>query len=117
MDLLVLLPVPPVIGLLCFVLRRQVLVESVNAIGSLATLGAGVALALRVFSGEPVNAAGDLLYIDGLGALLIVVIVLVAFLAAVYSIGYLRRDIAHGKVTADRLGLYYLCYHGFVWTM
>ncbi len=117
MDLLLLLTVPPVTGLLCFVLRRQAMVESMNALGGLVTLIAGIALALRVFSGGPVSAAGDVFYVDGLGALLTVVIVLVTFLAAVYSIGYLRRDITHGKVSADRLGWYYLCYHAFVWTM
>lgn len=117
MELLLLLAVPLVTGLLCRVLPRQAWVEAASATGATVTLVAGISLALQVFVGGPITAAGDLFYVDALGALLIVVIVLVGFLAALYSIGYLRRDIAHGKITPDRLGWYYLFYHGFMWTM
>ncbi|MDO8690667.1 MAG: proton-conducting transporter membrane subunit, partial [Dehalococcoidia bacterium] len=117
MDMMLLLALPLVTGLVCRVLPRQSWVGPANAVGSLATLGAGAAVAVRVFREGPASAWGDLLYVDALGALLIVVIVLVGFLAAIYSVGYMRREVEHGKVASSRLGGYYLCYHAFIWTM
>ncbi|MCL5264830.1 MAG: hydrogenase 4 subunit F [Chloroflexi bacterium] len=117
MDLLVLLTVPLITGLLCRLVPRQSWAESLNAVGATVTLGAGLALALRVFRVGQASAFGELLYVDALSALLIVVIVVVGFLAALYSIGYMRRDVDHGKVRSDQIGWYYLCYHAFVWTM
>ncbi len=117
MDLLLLLTIPVFTGLLCRLLPRPSWVEGANAAGATATLGAGIALALRVFSGGPARALDDLLYVDALGALLLAVIAVIGFLAALYSIGYMRRDIAHGKVSPGQLGWYYLGYHLFLWTM
>jgi hydrogenase-4 component F len=117
MELLVLLTVPLITGLLCRLLPGQSAGERLNAVGAAVTLVAGLALAARVFGGGAVHAFDDLFYIDALSALLIVVIVLVGFLGALYSIGYLQRDISHGKVPADQLGWYYLGYHAFIWTM
>ncbi len=117
MDLLLLLTAPLLTGLLCRLLPRPSWRDGVNAVGATVTLGAGIVLAARVFVGGPVAAQGDLIYVDALGALLLAVIVLVGFLAALYSIGYLKRDVEHGKVPPDRVGWYYLGYHAFIWTM
>lgn len=117
MDLLLLLAIPVTTGLACRILPSDPWREHVNAAGATATLVAGVALVARVFTDGPVLAGGDLLYVDALGALLIAVIVVVGFLGALYSIGYLRRDVEHGKVPAGQLGWYYLGYHAFLWTM
>jgi hydrogenase-4 component F len=46
-----------------------------------------------------------------------VLIVVVGFLGALYSIGYLQREVAHQKVPADQVGWYYLGFHTFIWTM
>jgi hydrogenase-4 component F len=112
-----LLLIPPVTGLLCRLLRRQAATEAINAAGATLTLVAGVALAVRVFRDGPVAAFGDALYVDALGALLIGVIVAVGWCAALYSVGYLRHDLAHGEVPRNQLGWYYLGFHGFIWTM
>lgn len=117
MDLLLLLLFPPTTGLLCRLMPRQSWTEGLNAAGALATLLAGLSLVARVFMGGPVAAMGDLLYVDALGALLLAVIVIVGFLGAIYSVGYLRRDVEHGKVPANQVGWYYLGYHAFIWTM
>ncbi|MHB1004185.1 MAG: hydrogenase 4 subunit F [Chloroflexota bacterium] len=117
MEILILLTVPLITALVCKLLPDQAWTERVNAAGATITLASGLALAATVFAGDPITALGGLLYVDALGALLVVVIVLVGFLAALYSIGYLRADLAHGKITPDRVGWYYLGYHVFQWTM
>ena len=119
LSLLLLLVLPPLTGALCWVTRRPPRLEKVHIAGSLGTLIAGLALALEVFVGGParVGALHDLLYVDALGALLIVVVAVVCFLAALYSVGYLRHDVETDKVKADQLRHYYAGYHAFVWTM
>jgi hydrogenase-4 component F len=115
--LIALLLIPPVTGLLCRALRRQGAAEAVNVAGATLTLVAGLVLAVGVFRDGPVAALGDALYVDALGALLIGVIVVVGWCAALYSVGYLRHDLAQGEVPRDQLGWYYLGFHGFIWTM
>lgn len=117
MELLALLAAPLVTGVICRLAPRRSWVEALNAIGATLTLGAGLALALRVFRSGPVTALGDLLYVDALGALITLVIVVVGFLAALYSTGYIKRDVEHGKVPDGHVGWYYLGYHAFIWTM
>ncbi len=117
MDLLVLLTVPLITGVICRVVSWPKWAGWVNAIGATIMLGAGAAVALRVFVSGSISALGDLLYVDALSVLLIVVIVVVGFLAALYSVGYIKRDIDHEKVRVDQVGWYYLAYHTFIWTM
>src|SRR3954453_3282652 len=107
MDVLCLLAVPLVTGLLCRLAPRPSWIEAINAVGALGTLVIGLRLALTVFTTGPVRAFDALFYVDALSALLVLIIVVLGALAALYSIGYLRHDVAHGKVPADQLGWYY----------
>lgn len=117
MEFLILFIVPLVTAIICRLVSTQLLMERLNASGAAITLGAGGFLAFRVFREGAVFALGDLLYVDALGALIEVLIVLVGFLGALYSIGYIRRDIEHGKAVFRDVGWYYLRYHLFIWTM
>ncbi|MBI3968628.1 MAG: hydrogenase 4 subunit F [Chloroflexi bacterium] len=117
MDLLLLLLIPLLTGVLCRAVSSSAWREGWNAVGATATLGLGISVALRAFSTGPVLALAEWLYVDGLSALLLLVIVSLGFLAALYSIGYLRHECAHGKVPGDQLGWYYLGFHVFIWTM
>jgi hydrogenase-4 component F len=117
MELLFLLVLPLATGLLCRLLAPRPSAGACNAIGAALTLGAGGVVVYHVFQGQAVTAFGDLLYVDALSALLIAVITGIGFLAALYSVGYLAHDVAHGKVPPDQIGWYYLGYHVFIWTM
>ena len=76
----------------------------------------GLALATRVFTSGPVG-DGSLLYLDPLGALLVVVIALVGWGGAAYSVGYLRHDVAVGKLLPNQPRWFYLWYHLFLTSM
>lgn len=117
MDLFVLLIAPLVTALACRLLPVRKAVGTLSTVGAAAMLVAGGVLAVRVFIDGPVFALGDLLYVDALGALLIVVIVLVGFLAALYSVGYLKHDLEEGKIAGEQVRWYYLGFHAFLWTM
>ncbi len=115
--LLALLGIPLATGFACRLAPRRGLAEIANVVGSGATLVLGLALVERAFRTGAAVALDGVLRVDALGALLVALIVMVGFLAALYSVGYLRRDIAAGHVPSDQLGWYYLGYHGFIWTM
>jgi hydrogenase-4 component F len=75
--------------------------ERAHLLGASALLAACLGLAGRVFGGGPL-AAGDLLYADALSALLVAVIGLVGWGGAAYSVGYLRHDVAEGRLAANQ---------------
>ncbi|HVA26335.1 MAG TPA: proton-conducting transporter membrane subunit, partial [Chloroflexota bacterium] len=117
MLIISLLALPLATAILCRAFRAGSIIAAINAAGAFATLCAGLAVVARVFAGGPLSSAGELLYVDQLSAVLIVVIVVLDFAAALYSIGYLDRDIQSGHVPPSQLPWYYCGYHAFIWTM
>jgi hydrogenase-4 component F len=84
-------------------------------LGATLTTALGLGLSATVFTSGPI---GDgLLYLDPLGALLVVVISLVGWGGAAYSIGYLRHDVAVGHLPASQPRWFYVWYHLFLASM
>jgi hydrogenase-4 component F len=117
MALYVLLVAPLLAGLLARFAPPNRLAEGPSLLGAVVTCAAGLLLVVEVVAGGTQTAAGGLLFIDALSALLVLVIVLVGLFATVASIGYLRHDVRHGETTPDQVGWYHLGLHVFVWTM
>lgn len=90
--------------------------ERINLVGSIATAAAGIWLAGKAFI-APIATAGDALFLDALGAYLLSLVSVLAFLAAVYSVGYLRHDIHDGRIATSDLRRYYALYYLFWTTM
>ncbi len=116
MILVLLLAIPLLTACLCRLVRNPGAISIISAIGASATLAAGLAVVGLVFTGGPVTADG-LLYVDQLSAVVITVIVLLGFAAALYSIGYLDREVRGGHVPANQVPWYWCGYHAFIWTM
>ncbi len=85
---------------------------SVTVVLILVLIVAGQVLA----SGE-VSAFNDWLRVDALGAIFVIIVGLVGFLAGLYSIGYTRHDLEIGELDAGRLTAYYGLFHFFFFTM
>ena len=85
---------------------------SVSVVLVLVLIVAGQVLA----SGE-VSALNHWLRVDALGAIFVVIVGLVGFLAGLYSIGYIRHDLEIGELDAGRLTTYYGLFHFFFFTM
>jgi len=117
MPFLILLTAPLVTGLIARFARRHSHADVANVVGALVMLVAGLLVVVDVIANGPQVAAGGVLRVDALSALLLLVIVGVGTIAAVYSVGYLRHDVAHGETTEDQVGWYYLGLHAFLWTM
>jgi hydrogenase-4 component F len=64
-----------------------------------------------------VSALNHWLRVDALGAIFVVIVGLVGFLAGLYSIGYTRHDLEIGELDMRRLTTYYGLFHFFFFTM
>jgi len=69
-------------------------------------LNSGVVFAMR-----------NWLHVDALGAVFLLIIGLVGFLAGLYSIGYIRHDLETGEFDNNKLSLYYGLFSLFLFTM
>src|SRR5258708_35395024 len=87
-----------------------------QVIGSSLLLAVAWLLAWRVFTSGPLALDG-LLYADALSALLVAVVALVGWGAAVYGVGYLRHDVAEGRLAADQPRWFPLWDQPFLLTM
>lgn len=70
-----------------------------------------------VIVGPPLAAMGQWLYIDPLGAVFVMLIGVVGCLTGVYSLGYIRHDVATGQLDAGRVRIYYGFFSLFLFTM
>ncbi|MDR3438349.1 hydrogenase 4 subunit F [Telmatospirillum sp.] len=71
----------------------------------------------QVIDGNQLTAFGDWLYVDALGAVFLMVIGVVGFLTGLYSIGYIRHDLASGALDAGKMKIYYGFFSLFLFTM
>ena len=62
-------------------------------------------------------ALGGWLHVDALGAVFLLIIGVVGFLAGIYSIGYARHDFETGELDLVRLTVYYGLFNLFLFTM
>lgn len=118
MSVLIILLIPLVAtALVCIPLKRA-WPMGVTVVASAALLILTAQLAWRIAAGEFITAAfqvGTLKWIavDGLSALIVLLIALVATTAAIFSIGYM----AHENVSPGKLRLYYANYNLFIFSM
>lgn len=115
--ILTLLGLPAVTSLVCVPLRTVRAVTIVNTVGAVLLLSLGLVGAGLIFSGPPRHLVFDLLYLDSLSAWLILIISSVGGLAALYSIGYLHHEVAHGVVAPGQIHWYYWWFHQALFTM
>jgi hydrogenase-4 component F len=89
----------------------------VTAVGYGAVLCAAAFLARAVIAPEGGCAYPGFLYLDALGVFFIVVISVIAFAAALYSAGYIRRDMERGRMAEKNAGIYYALFNLFCFSM
>ncbi len=102
---------------LAWVMRRRQAIYAVSLAGSMANLAISLTLIARVLSNMVVKAFGNWLYLDNLGALILLVVAVVTTLACVYSIGYMEKEYRHNVVGLPELRRYFGLFHLFTFTM
>jgi hydrogenase-4 component F len=108
----------PVIGsALCAAFHRRRVLEAITVASAGITFVAALWLISVVSQQATVSTPGALWYADGLSAYMVLVVCGSALVVALYSIGYLRRQVLSKKVDGRQLWLYYLLLNVFLFTM
>ncbi|MGA9118895.1 MAG: hydrogenase 4 subunit F [Bacteroidota bacterium] len=108
----------PVAGtILCALFHRRSVLESVTVIVSGLTFVSALWLAGMILQVKTLSSEQGWWYADGLSAYIVVIVTGSALVVALYSTGYLRRQIRLGKVDNGHLWLYYLLLNAFLFTM
>jgi hydrogenase-4 component F len=111
-NIIVLLALPLIAAALSCLPWRK-LVSGVTVVACLAELVAAVQLSARVTTGGPVVVIRNWIAVDGLSALILLLVAFVGTTAAFFSVGYLAKHSAEPK----RLQLYYANYNLFIFSM
>ncbi len=117
MEIFLILGIPLLLAISTLFMRKQRVFGIINCIGYLAVLFAGVSLFKGIISTGSAKAFLGFIYLDFLSAFFIFVISVVAFAVALYSIGYIRRDVGQGVISEKKAGVYYLLFNLFCFSM
>ena len=62
-------------------------------------------------------AFGGLFYVDALSAIVLSIVILIGFLASIYTVGYLEQEFKEEKITAKKIKLFYSLMYAFMFAM
>jgi len=112
----ILLAIPLITAVLCFLIKHRRFIETASTTGMLAVMLCCAYLAYTVFStGKPVS--DSIGYVDALSAYILLIISFIGLMAAIYSIGYLGHELEEKKIDLGRIRYYYSFFHVFIFTM
>ncbi|WP_251212680.1 hydrogenase 4 subunit F [Adlercreutzia murintestinalis] len=77
----------------------------------------GLVLVVSAFMGNDIFVVGEWFHIDGLSALFLGLIAVIAPCTGVYSLPYIKHDVEDGKLGPSQVKQYYLFYGLFVFSM
>jgi hydrogenase-4 component F len=114
--------IPLILSLVAFTSRwlkglTRLVAEATHLVSITTVLVFSLLTARDVIVLGPVFAWNQWLHVDALGAVFLLIIGVVGFLAGVYSIGYTRHDLETGEFDLTRLSAYYGLFSLFLFTM
>lgn len=117
MRIFVILGIPILLSAAALLTKKQKIFGIVNSIGYSVVLFAGIILLKDTALSESAISYFGFIYLDILSAFFIFVISVVAFAAALYSIGYIRKDIEAGMISEKKAKIYYVLFNLFCFSM
>ena len=121
MLLLVLLGCPLAAALLIAVLPAKSTprgaYETLHVLSLAGVAVAGLTLVVAAFAGSDIFALGEWFHLDGLSALFLGLIAVIAPCTGVYSLPYVAHDVAEGKLGPSQVKQYYAFFSLFVFSM
>ena len=111
--LLVLIPV--LTAAICYFLNRRYWIELASTVGAGMLLAYSAVLSYEVFTHGPIQEG--VFYMDQLSAFMLMLVAFVAFMASVYSVGYMGAEFEERRFGIGRLRVYYALLQVFVLTM
>ena len=117
MPIFIILGIPVLLALGALFVRREQIFGIINCLGYLVVFCVSIFLFKEVVLVGHITAFFNFIYLDLLSAVFIVVISVVAFAAALYSVGYIRRDIEQKIISGRKASFYYLLFNLFCFSM
>ena len=117
MAIFIILGIPLLLAIGSLFVRKERLFGIINCLGYFAVLCASIILFEEVVFAGHITAFFYFVYLDLLSAVFIVVIAVVAFAAALYSIAYIRKDVQQKIISGRKAGFYYLLFNLFCFSM
>lgn len=117
MPIFLILAIPVLFAAGVFVPKTFKAFPIVNALGYLAILISSGILLLKILSSKVAIVFFGVFYVDILSAYFIFVISVVTFAAALYSIGYIKKDIRKGVISEKKAKVYYALFNLFCFSM
>jgi hydrogenase-4 component F len=117
-----LLLIPLILSLVAFAARwlrgnTRLAAEITHLVSVTLVLVLSLVAVKDVLASGSIFGLGSWLHVDALGAIFVLIIGVVGFLAGVYSIGYIRHDLESGEFDDARLSTYYGLFSLFLFTM
>lgn len=116
MQIFLILGIPLALSLASLILRGRIF-DIINAAGYFLVLFFSALLFRDIIFTQGTAFSLGFIYLDGLSVFFIFVISVIAFAAALYSIGYIRKDIESGITSAGKAKVYYLLFNLFCFSM
>ena len=91
--------------------------EAVHVLALAGVAVAGLWLVVSVFVGGDIFALGGWFHLDGLGALFLGLIAVIAPATGIYSLPYVAHDVEDGKLGPSQVKQYYVFFSLFVFSM
>jgi len=101
----------------CIFIERRWVFQATTITGAVLTAITAGVLAGQVFLHTSVSAQGGFFYADALSAYVILIVTGSALVVAIYSVGYLDRQVSDGKIDPKLLRLYFVLLNLFLFTM
>lgn len=117
MEIFIILGTPLLLAIGAFFIRRERVFEIINCLGYFIVFCVSVLLFRKIISVGHFEAFFGFIYLDLLSVVFITVVSVVAFAAAFYSIGYIKKDISQKIITQRKAKLYYLLFNLFCFSM
>jgi hydrogenase-4 component F len=118
MSPLVLVFISPLVGALVLAMvGHRPNGRDINVVFSFATFVASVILTARIVAHGPVFALDKQFFIDSLNVFLVTLTALIGFTTSIFSRPYMRIEEERGKMTANRMRLYFSMYQLFNFCM
>ncbi|MFA4991635.1 MAG: hydrogenase 4 subunit F [Candidatus Omnitrophota bacterium] len=117
MRIFFILGIPILLALAAPLIKRQRVFGILNVIGYFVILCESALLLKKAVMSGGVNPRADFIYIDTLSAFFIFVISTVAFAAALYSVGYIRKDMEKGMLSEKKAVVYHVLFNLFCCSM
>ncbi|MDD5505602.1 MAG: hydrogenase 4 subunit F [Candidatus Omnitrophica bacterium] len=117
MQIFLILGIPVLLSVGILFIRKERAIGVINCVGYLSVLFAGVSLFKDIVSHGSARVFLGFIYLDFLSAFFIFVISVVAFAVALYSVGYIRKDVEGGVISGKKARVYYLLFNLFCLSM